>query len=79
MKRFIVLQLLSIFWILNSCTKQNTTEEIVTQPPTGISGVWNLTKMTGGFAGVNENFGGTITYNFNTSNNVVNINNNYTG
>lgn len=76
MKNFIVVRLLAIFWILNSCTKQNINEEIPTQLPTEINGDWTLTKISGGFAGVDENFGGTVIYNFNSSNNVLTVNNN---
>lgn len=79
MKNFIVLRLLAIFWILNSCTKQNIIEEVPTQPPTGINGDWSLTKITGGFAGINESFSGTVHYNFNSSNNALTVNNNYIG
>jgi hypothetical protein len=79
MKNFIVVRLLAIFWILNSCTKQSITEEVANQPPTGINGDWTLTKITGGFAGINENFSGTVHYNFNSSNNVLTVNNNAVG
>ena len=64
--------------ILNSCNKPEIKNE--TFPPTSeITGLWTLTKITGGFTGVNESFAGTIMYNFDTTNNLVTVNNNYVG
>lgn len=79
MRNFILLQLLAIFLILGSCTKKEITEEIANQPPTSLNGDWTLTKITGGFAGVNMNLGGTVIYNFNTTTNQLTVNNNYVG
>lgn len=77
MKKIILFAITTFFGV--SCSTQNVAEETVIPPPTGINGAWSLTKITGGLAGVNESFSGTVFYDFNTSNNTVTVNNNYVG
>jgi hypothetical protein len=82
MKKIILLVVTATVYLLHSCSNKSVTDEIPTTktpPPTGINGDWTLTKITGGFAGVNESFAGTILYNFNTTSNTVTVNNNYAG
>ena len=78
MKKIFTFGIMAFLMILNSCAKPEIKNE--TFPPTSeITGLWTLTKITGGFAGVNESFAGTIMYNFDTTNNLVTVNNNYVG
>ena len=84
MKKFIILLILVFLAVLNSCTKPSIIEEInltkkAATTSSGINGDWTLTKITGGFAGVNENFAGTVLYNFNTTTGIVTVSNNYSG
>jgi hypothetical protein len=78
MKKIITLGIIAFLLILNSCTKPEIKNETV-QPTSEITGLWSLTKVTGGFAGVNQSFVGTILYDFDTLNNKLNVTNNYVG
>ncbi len=78
MKKITTLGIMAILLILNSCAKPEITNETVKQT-SEISGLWSLTKVTGGFAGVNQNFSGTVLYDFDTLNNKLNVTNNYVG
>ena len=79
MKNTILLKLFAILLVFASCSKQNIEEEKITMLPPGIDGDWKVTKITGGFAGVNLNFEGSVLYNFNTTTNQLTVNNNYIG
>ena len=83
MKKIILLMSIIFFGTLISCSKQSVGEQVTepdfARPTTGINGDWTLTKITGGFAGVNENFSGTVLYNFNTTTGLVTVSNNYSG
>ena len=78
MKNFILLILFTALLSLNSCSKPEINNE-KTPPSNALDGDWNLTEVTGGFAGANFNLGGTVRYNFNTTSNVLSVNNNYVG
>lgn len=46
-------------------------------PVEAIDGVWNLTNVSGGFAGINENYErGTITWSFNSQDSTLTVENN---
>ena len=60
--------------LLTGCTEE---ADIVPQDQS-LNGTWNLKNLSGGFAGINENYSnGTITWTFNSQNqNIVIVNNN---
>ena len=78
MKNFIALIIFTALLAISSCTKQDAVIQ-KTPPPNALDGDWNLTSVTGGFAGANFNLGGTVIYNFDTASNVLSVINNYAG
>lgn len=72
MKKIILLSLTAIS--LLSCSEDDTPNN----NPTSISGSYSLVKLSGGFAGHNNNFdAGSITWTINEGNNTVTVVNNY--
>lgn len=78
MKNFIAFTIFAVLLTISSCNKQDAVNQKM-PPPNALDGDWNLTQVTGGFAGANFNLGGTVMYNFNTSSNVLMVTNNYAG
>lgn len=79
MKKIFTFGIIVFLLILNSCTKKDLIEEIATQPPTSLNGNWTLTKITGGFAGVDQEIAGNVNYNFNTTTGILTVTNNQIG
>ena len=70
----LILTLLLGIGLLISCSKDDT--NILPQEEF-LNGTWNLKNLSGGFAGLNENYsGGTITWTFNSQNQTIIIDNN---
>ncbi|MDH7445645.1 hypothetical protein [Aquimarina sp. 2201CG14-23] len=71
--RYLCILFLSI--ILCSCSNDDNNNNRSTM----LEGTWNLVNVTGGFAGINQDFEReTIVWNFNESNNTVVVTNNST-
>jgi len=66
--------------VLCSCSNEDdTTVTDVLNPTSSIQGTWNLINISGGFAGINQDFEkGTIIWDFDESNGMVTITNNST-
>ena len=70
---------LAILIVAVACTS-NTKDELVVEKATSpISGKWNLNNVYGGLLGLNQNYAtGDLTLNFNTTTNIVVVNNTVT-
>lgn len=70
----LILTLLLGTGLLVSCSKDDT--NILSQEEL-LNGTWNLKNLSGGFAGLNENYsGGAITWTFNSQNQTIIVVNN---
>ncbi|WP_299443799.1 hypothetical protein [uncultured Aquimarina sp.] len=69
------LYFLMVFVVFISCSNDDDTNNTAI----GLQGEWNLVNITGGFAGVNQDFEkGTIIWDFNESDTMVTVTNNST-
>ena len=66
---------LCLFVIFSGCGESDNSSDT----PLTINGEWNLTNVSGGIAGINDNFSaGTITWTFDSTTNTVEVINNNT-
>ncbi|HMB63682.1 MAG TPA: hypothetical protein VKN36_11455 [Eudoraea sp.] len=74
MKRKYAIVLTNLVFIIAGCSKNTDTSGIVP-----LNGRWNLVNVSGGFAGINEDFEeGTIVWNFEAATGTLTIENNNT-
>ncbi|WP_166965438.1 hypothetical protein [Yeosuana marina] len=73
MKQYIYVLLLLFSVTLNNCSLNSTNDTNTSQI---IKSSWNLVNISGGFAGVNENFNtGEIVWSFNEDNSILTVTN----
>ncbi|HRP89990.1 MAG TPA: hypothetical protein PKX92_08120 [Edaphocola sp.] len=72
--KLIILTLFLGVGLLISCSKE---DKNISSTEALLNGTWNLKNLSGGFAGLNENYSiGTITWAFNVQNKTIIVNNN---
>ena len=72
--KLIILTLFLGVGLLIYCSKE---DKNISSTEALLNGTWNLKNLSGGFAGLNENYSiGTITWAFNVQNKTIIVNNN---